>query len=353
MRKFWRTSILILLLASFVGVILPATVALAADTDTGFSLQVSPSPLVATIKPGAISDLQLKVRNAGTAPETLKIETRQFHIADNGQVSLDNKKPADIASWVSFEHPTFTVLPGQWATETIHIAAPASSGFSYSFALLISRASNPQPVRGNRLIKGSVAVFTLLNVDRPGAVRKLSVDSFTSSKHIYEYLPATLNIKLKNPGNTIAQPFGNVFIQRGEKASKPISTLPVNGANGYILPGATRSLSSNWNDGFPANVSTINADGSTKNHLGWDWSKLSDFRIGRYTAQLVAVYDDGHGHDVPLTGTLTFWVIPWKIILGLLVILILLGAGIWTFSRNSARFVRSHAPHKKQPKSKE
>jgi hypothetical protein len=38
-------------------------------------------------------------------------------------------------------------------------------------------------------------------------------------------------------------------------------------------------------------------------------------RWGKYTANLLLVYDDGT-KDVPIEGTLSFWVIPWRLIFG-------------------------------------
>src|SRR6185369_16774344 len=124
------------------------------------------------------------------------------------------------------------------------------AGFSYSFALVISRQSEPKPTAGGRLIKGSVAVFTLLNVDRPGAKSSLQVVSFSSSKRLYEYLPATLDIRFRNDGNTIVQPYGNIFVQRGNKDKTPLATLAVNDKRGYILPDTSRTVTAEWNEGF-------------------------------------------------------------------------------------------------------
>src|SRR4029077_5175712 len=119
------------------------------------------------------------------------------------------------------------------------------------------------------------------------------------------YLPATLSVRFRNTGNTIVQPYGNIFVQRSANTKTPLATLAVNAANGYILPDTERTMSAQWNDGFAAYHSTLQPDGSTTEHLSVDWSKLSHFRIGRYTAKLVAVYSDGN-HDVPIEGTVTF-----------------------------------------------
>jgi len=314
--------------------LLPATQAAAAND---FSLQVTPSPLVATVRPGQPTQLELKIRNAGTATEELKIEPRSFTIeSGNEKVKLSDTTPPDIAQWISFSSPTFTVQPGQWFTQKVHVALPKDAGFSYSFALLISRKNNPAPTNGGRLIKGSVAVFTLVNVDRPGATRKLEATGFKTSRGVYEYLPTSLSVRFKNTGNTIVQPYGNIFIQRGSNDKNPISTLPVNETRGYILPGSVRTLETSWDKGFPLYKTSASTDGTQRRSSVWDWSKISDFRIGRYTAKLVAVYNDGV-RDVPIQSEVIFWVFPWKILLGLLVVLLLVLFGLWSLVRKIIR----------------
>jgi hypothetical protein len=298
-----------------------------ADNPSDFSLQITPSPLVLTVRPGMKSQAELKIRNGSSGPEQLKVEAQSFRYdSASGKIDLDDNPPA-TASWVSFSQPRFTVQAGQWFSEQIVFDTPKTAGFSYSFAVVISRQSNPKPVAGGRLIKGSVAVFTLVNVDRPDAKSSLKVVSFSSSKRLYEYLPATLNVRFQNTGNTIVQPYGNIFIQRNANSNKPLATLTVNQTKGYVLPDTARTVSAEWTDGF-ATYQTERSNGSTTKHLSIDWSKLSHFRIGRYSAKLVAVYNDGQ-HDVPIEGTVSFWVVPWRAILSFIIVV----AGLWLFAR--------------------
>lgn len=310
-----------------------------------FSLQVTPSPLVATVKPGQATELELQIRNAGTTAEELKIEPRAFRFDDaTGQVSLQDTTPPDIADWISLSNPTFTVQPGAWFTQKVRISLPKDSGFSYSFALVISRAKAPVKTDG-RVIKGSLAVFTLINVDRPGATSRLEVVSFTASKKVYEYLPAELSVRLKNTGNTIVQPYGNIFVGRG---GDPISTLKVNETKGYILPETSRTLTTEWTEGFPVHETTTDGD-KTSQKTVWDWANAADFRLGHYTAKLVAVYSDGK-HDVPIEGEVSFWVIPWKILLGMFVVALLVLVGLWSLVRKIIRGIkRLRSPKKTEP----
>lgn len=328
----------------------------AAAQDGNFSLQVTPSPLVVSMKPGTSSTSELKIRNNGDKAEQLKIEPKSFTIAsESGEITLGNSAPSDVGKWVTFSAPTFAIAPGEWFTQRVTINLPENTGFSYSFALVISRQSDPpKPKEGETTIKGSVAVFTLISVDRPGAKRQLEVTNFSATKTAYEYLPVSFKTTFKSTGNTIVRPAGNIFIQRGKNDKTPLAVLPVNEGGGYILPGSTRVLTSEWSDGFPANVQSRAADNATPtNSLVWDWSKVNSLRIGRYTAKLVAVYNDGT-RDVPLEAQTTFWVIPWKLIGGMVAIILLVLVGVGTLVKKSMRALKKPLHHEtKEDKSKE
>ncbi len=306
-----------------------------------FSLEVSPSPLTITVEPGKAATVELKIRNASLKPEQLKIEARNFTINNTNQdIALGDSTPADLAAWVQYAQPTFTVQPGQWYTQKITITLPQSVGFSYSFAVVISRANHDTTATGgNRLLKGSVAVFTLVNVNKPGATRTIELESITTTQPIYEYLPAEVRVHIKNTGNSIVQPYGNIYIQRNATSTTPLAVLPLNDARSYILPGSSKTFTVQWSDGWP-----VYRQESGKRSVDWDDGSTSQFRIGKYTAKVVAVYNDG-ARDVPVTGEVSFWVTPWKLLLGILLLISLVVFGIWSIIRQIAHKIKRLREH--------
>jgi len=327
--------------------------AMAAPADGDFNLQVTPSPLVATVDPGTKTQLELKVHNQGTGVENLKIEARAFSVSSNStNISLLDTAPPAIGSWISFSNPTFTLLPGQWFSEEITLALPKNAGFSYSFALVISRQNETAASGSGRLIQGSLAVFTLINVNRQGATANLAVTNFRASKSLYEYLPALFSITFRNKGNTILQPYGNLFITRSGSRNT-LAALSVNANKGYVLPGITRTFTTPWANGFPVYETVSNPDGSATQKLTWNWGQLSSLRIGHYTAHLVAVYNQS-GRDIPIEGEVSFWVIPWRILALLLVISLLVLFALFILGRAIFRLVyRRTRKHKKPTSSAE
>ncbi|MFZ3031816.1 MAG: hypothetical protein WA082_02160, partial [Candidatus Moraniibacteriota bacterium] len=62
-----------------------------------------------------------------------------------------------------------------------------------------------------------------------------------------------------------------------------------------------------------------------------DASKL---RFGKYTAKLLLIYDDGK-RDIPIEGEVSFWVIPWRLVLALSVVAIFFFIGFRSTVRNA------------------
>ncbi|MCA9327739.1 hypothetical protein KDA14_04385 [Candidatus Saccharibacteria bacterium] len=309
-----------------------------AQADEGFSLQVSPSPLTATVLPGSDTTLELQIRNTNTTKQALKMGLRSFTIDDTtGGVKLGDNAPNEIQQLVHFENPTFTLQAGEIMTQRIYVHADANSGFAYNFAVTISQQNPPKATQGKSALAGSVAVFTLVNIDRPGATREVSLNSISVSKHTYEYLPAEISVSLKNTGNVNVQPTGTVFIQRNSNDAKPLAMLPLNQSGGFVLPSTSRNYEVAWSDGFP-HYETVTNGTKTSKRLVWEGG-LSNLRIGKYVAKVVAVYNDGD-RDIPIVAEVSFWVIPWRILLGLLFVIVVLFVGIFVTARSAGRAVK-------------
>ena len=306
--------------------LLPLSTRAAESGGDGFNIQVSPSPLAITLTPGQRQTATITIRNLSSHSETLTPQLNGFTIGSDGEkIELQSTVPLGLGEWISFKQQTITIAPGGSQPLEVIYNTPANVGFSYALAITLSQTDKKAEGQGPAL-KGSVAVFNLININRSDAKRELAVESFKSDKARYEYLPASFALTVKNSGNVIDQPAGNLFIQRSFEDTNPIATIPINQTNSYILPDTSRKLSTEWVDGFPHYVS----DGAGKMHLSWDWSKLNSLRMGKYVAKVVLIYNDGQ-RDVPLIASTTFWVIPWKLIVATVVVggLVITGIIAW------------------------
>lgn len=330
--------------------ILPTAFAQTVDT-SGFAAAISPLPILLEVKPGSSVSTDLRVDNPSDHDEKLKIVIKTFtQDGANGTVNLHDPGPSDtFINWISFSRTQFDAPPGLWQTVHMTVNVPKTAAFGYYFAVEFTGASAPanQANSTGAAIQGAVASFVLLNATAPGESRQMQVTSFTADHRFYEFLPANFTVKLHNSGNIFAGASGNIFIKRG---SKTVATLTVNPNHGLVLPGSNRLFSVSWNDGFPiykpvygSNGQPLtNKNGSAKMNLNWNFGQASRLRFGSYTAELALIYDNGT-RDVPITGSVSFWVIPWRLIAILIVVLVFVVIGFWSTFRKAGRFAQRHA----------
>jgi hypothetical protein len=323
--------------------------AAAASSTPGFNIITSPLPIKLLTTPGQTVTTELRVKNQSDQPETIKVGLMKFGATgENGVPDLFSLTSKDgYASWVHFEPSQFVARPGIWQTVKMTINVPQDASLGYYLAVTFSRA-NAAGQRGVTNVNGSVATLVLLNVNTPNEKRALNIVSFTADHKLYEYLPVNFSIRLHNSGNIYVAPAGNIFISRG---SKQLATLDFNPAGGSVLPSSNRVFTQPWKDGFPVFKQALVNDkpvpdghGGTKQKLSWDLSHISKFRFGHYTAKLLAVYNDGR-RDVPLQASVSFWVIPWELLFILLIILVIIGFGLWSLLRSGVRKTRAGVGH--------
>ena len=203
---------------------------------------------------------------------------------------------------------------------------------------------------GNIAFKSEQGAIILLNIGG-NVTRDLKVDKFYTTdpfdnshekRKLFEWLPVGFVTELKNTGNSHTIPYGNTMIYKGDKQ---IDRLEFNPNNGNIIRESSRTylpgtysesdnkpnhLTYSWFGSFfekhlvlDDGVAQTDDDGySSKLNINWDTK--GKIRFGKYQAKLAIGYDDG---DVKksIVKDLEFWVIPWKLIT--IVILIILAYG--------------------------
>ena len=221
--------------------------------------------------------------------------------------------------WISFSDPQFTLAPLETKTIGVTITPSKTAGLGYYYGMIFQRIAEQEATGKQAIVAGAPAVSILLEVKSPHAKRELQLVDFTTDSLFYEYLPTTFRATIKNTGNIHLMPAGDIFID--SLRTKEVAIIPFNQGRGNILPQSTRVFEVAWDDAMIVRTnedaegkSMTNAKGNPVYRTKFDFDKpLSTFRIGKYTANILMVYDNGE-RDVPLEATVSFWVIPWKIL---------------------------------------
>jgi hypothetical protein len=257
---------------------------------SGQSLEVSPPSQEISADPGEKITATATVRNKSnkTVPVTVRVEDFTA-TGDEGQVELTADSPYSASKWTKVSPQKFDLEPGEEREVTASISVPKSGvagGHYGSFVFsIVPEGGDPN----SAAVAQEVASLFLLRVNGD-VYEKLELSSFTT-KSFFEYGPVPFEMKFINTGNVHTKPYGLINIT--DMFGNRVTDIVVPGKN--ILPNANRVIESMLN---------------------------KKFLFGKYTATAIMYY--GGSQNVSLTAQTSFIVFPWKIALGLLVIIFIL-----------------------------
>lgn len=305
----------------------PSFLALPVPTN-GLNLTLSPTYITLVTDPGKEVKSEFKVTNNSSSTENLEISIAKIQVGADGKPVLADLTQSDaFGKWLQLETNQVTLKANQSKTIRFTISPPSDAALGYYYTLLVRRVKTGSETGGAQaVISGSAGIPVLLEVRSPNAKKELQVQSFKTDKLFYEYLPVRFDVEVKNTGNVQVIPFGDIFID--SMFHKQIAIIHANPGRGNVLAGSVRTFSDVWDDAFAVNQPKVengvpikDAGGRNVLETNYDFSKANKFRIGKYTAHLLMVYDNGE-RDIPVEGTVSFWIIPWKIMLGGLVVIL-------------------------------
>lgn len=304
-----------------------------------FNVTTSPNAFDLSATPGSTLKQTIKLRNNGDTNQTLKIEIKKLVPTSNGQITiLDFKKEEEYQHWIviggeqnaksgAVLYPTKIK---EWTFIPFTINVPETAAFGYYYALVISPESVKTPENTSQThLTGAVAIPILLAVQKDGMKFEGSFDEFKTNSNFYEYLPTNFMTTFNNTGNVHVKPVGSIFIK--DMFGKQVAIVPINKEQGSVLPSAKRTFESTWTDSFI--YYEKQEDGSKK--LKFKFEKILDLRIGKYTANALVVVS-AKDRDYSYEKSTTFWVFPWKIVLGGLIFVILAGIGFISTTKSTA-----------------
>jgi hypothetical protein len=337
-----------LLLAVTVLGVLTFTAPGSAASAPGSSLTTSPIADNLSIQPGTSATSTLQVMNDGTQAVqiTTKVETfSSYGTAGEAKISVPAANDPST-SWVHLAQTSFVAQPGVWISDKLTIDLPKTATLGYYYAILFQPQLKFTPTTpSTNVVTGTNAVLVLVDTHSSGEKRQLSIAKFSVSQQLYEFLPATFTVTVHNDGNIFAPPEASIFISRNDNFTSDLAVLDVNKGAGNVLPYSNRVFQAVWSDGFPVNqTKTVDGQplfnkGQPVQQLNWNFAKLGSFRFGKYYAKLTLVYNDGT-RDIPIVSVVSFWVIPWKLLIGALFVLAILLFGIFSLGRSLYRSAR-------------
>lgn len=269
----------------------------------GVGIQVSAPVYNFTIDPGESAQEIVKVRNVGDTTRTFYPEVFDFKPLDESGTpefiidAQDNSYTYSLASWIKIATDGIKLDPNESAALNFNISVPTDAEPGGKYAGILFGTSPPKV--GGTQIAISNKVGSLLLVRVAGdAKESATVKEFSTPKDFLENGPVPFTVRINNTGNVHVAPKGNIEIKN--TFGRTVTTLPVNESNANILPQSIRSF--------------LNGE----ENITWNPGGLT---IGKFTATMTLAYGDPAQN---LTDSVSFWIVPWKILLVMLLAIIII-----------------------------
>lgn len=320
-KSFFFVSLLIVILFSC-GLI-PQL--FAQQTSQSFDATVSPVFFDLTGQANTAINQTIRLRNNTASDLILKAEVKKMGADDLGDLTIKDQDDGTI-SWIEINNPKITIKPKEWINVQFLIKIPKEAAFGYYWAISFTQDSGQTLKTSGAKLNAAIVVPVLLTVPKIGAKMQGKILNFSTDSFYYEYPPVTFKTIFSNTGNIHIRPIGNIFIK--DWLGKTIGQVNVNGNQGAVLPDMKRKFESEWNDSFITYVNkmqdgevVIDKSGKPKKELKIRFDKILDLRIGKYTATTLLVVN-GENRDIAYEASTSFFIFPWKIVIGSIVFVI-------------------------------
>lgn len=277
----------------------------------GEALEIAPPVVTLSADPGQTLKTQISLRDISSGEVLVTGEVNDF--TASGQdgtpkvlTDSDGTNPYSLIKWVS-PLPTLDLQPRQIKNLPVTISVPADAAPGGYFGVVRFTATPPELKGQGVALSASLGSLIFIKVNGQ-AKEQLTITKFSASttatnskpSSIFESTPIQFSEQIKNGGNIFEQPAGQVSIK--DMFGKLIANVNVNLPPRDILPGTSRTF-------------TEKLDSSV---LG------SRKLFGLYHAQLKIMY----GNNQSATTNLDFWVIPYRLIGGGIIALIIAFFGL-------------------------
>jgi hypothetical protein len=257
------------------------------------SLVVSPPRIDLEGKPGDVLQQAIKITNSGDKSITLSASAIDFIVADDSGTPIQITTSASgryLASpWFILDKPELTLSANQSMSiiAIIEIPADALPGGHYAGIFFAPKEKGALGTTGAVVTPEIGALFGITvagNIKYDALIKDFSVKA-----NVSEFGPIEFTAVIENQSDTHIRPNSKIVIH--DMLGRQLAELPLDEVN--IFPFATRTLTGSWN--------TV-------------WG------LGRYRATLTSSYGPG----LVTSRDLSFWIMPYRLIASILVILLVL-----------------------------
>jgi hypothetical protein len=276
---------------------------------SGQGLEISPPVIELSADPGQTVTSSIRIRNVTRGELIAKGTADDFGAgaSEDGQPKLlldeTGSTRYSLKFWIQGV-PDLSLAPSEIKIATVKIIVPKNAEPGGHFGVVRFTAAPPGLQGTGVALSASIGALILLkvsgNITEKASLSEFSTSQITTPKgkppvttktSFFEHGPINFLVRIKNEGSVHEKVVGSITVK--DWLGKQVGTVKVNELGGNILPDSIRRF---------------------------EQSFAQKQLFGHYTATLAMSYS---GNKV-VGGTVSFWVIPWKLILLVVIGLILL-----------------------------
>ena len=288
------------------------------NAQSSLGLTAIPPRLEITINPNEVITKTIKVRNESNSERFINTTIKDILVTDNKGTPIQLEKDSQLdnrwaaASWIQTSPSQFKLEPGETKGIQLTIIAPENALPGGHYAVVLHSPKN-EAVLNQSGTTINTNVGSLIYITIPGDIHQSARVSKFLIPEFSEYGPIDIKSTIINLSDIHIFPIGHIAITNF--FNKNTANIPLKSAN--IFPNANRLF---------------------QNTLDKKWL------FGRYKAQLQSSFGS---NGQALIATAFFWVIPWRLILLVSTIIILLIA-LYKLTRNKRQRNRPEGDKKKR-----
>ena len=271
---------------------------------SGQGLEISPPLIELSADPGDRIVAEVSVRNITDIDVIASGDVRDFLArGETGEprilLDMDEESPFPLAEYVE-SVPDLTIEPTEQKTAEVVINVPedASPGGHFGVIRFSGQPADPSGDGSAVALSASIGTLVLLNVsgdvEEEMVVEEMFVSQDGDRGSFFETGPFEFVTRLNNQGNVYLQPSGSIEITN--IFGQEVDSLEFNESESNVLPQSIRRFEQSYED--------------------------KSFWLGRYTATASLQY--GTAGEI-IEESADFWVIPYKLIGIVLLMLIAVG----------------------------
>ena len=272
------------------------------------SIGTAPTSEYLELQPGQSYNGEIVVWNLSDTKMNYEILKRGFRQIENqpGTAIIlteeeNTKALYSASSWIEVEKDSILLEPNRNEKLYYTVKVPEDTTKGEYNAIIAFSSENSGSVQGTGAITTLSSGMPMLIKVGDDFIENAELLTFKTDKNFYEFPNVQFQTRIKNIGDTHISPTGEIVLTN--ILDQEIARIPMNPNSQSIL----RENAGNY-------------------EVNWDFGRFltseNKIVLGPITANLIVTYRSFQPGFAPLTATTSFWIIPWKYILGVLILII-------------------------------